>query len=43
MISDNAFDCLISIYERDRTLWAAVHACGNIRKLAKAHGINPEM
>lgn len=43
MISDNAFNRLISIYERDRTLWAAVHACGSIRRLAKAHGINPDL
>jgi hypothetical protein len=43
MISDHAFDRLKGIYERDRTLWAAVHACGSIRKLATAHGINPDL
>ena len=47
MITDAAFNRLIAIYEQDRILWAAAHVMDRrsgsvgLRKLARAHGINP--
>lgn len=48
VIADAAYDQLLAIYERDRIVWAAVYAMNHrdgwtgIRKLAFAHGINPD-
>ena len=48
MITDAAFDQLISIYERDRILWAAAYAThssdgiAGLRALARGHGIDPD-
>lgn len=41
-ISDAAYDALLAIYERDRHVFSAAHAVGNLRRLAKSHGINPD-
>ena len=43
IISDAAYDGLIAIYERDRSVFAACYAVGSLRKLASRHGINPDL
>lgn len=42
-ISDSAYDALRAIYERDRHVFSACHAVGGLRKLVRAHGINPDL
>lgn len=41
-ITDAAYDALRAIYERDRHVFSACHAVGSLRKLARAHGIDPD-
>lgn len=42
ILSDSAYSALKAIYERDRHVFSAAHAVGGLRKLAMAHGINPD-
>lgn len=42
-VSDNAYDALHAIYGQHRAVFAASYAVGTLRKLCKAHGINPDM
>lgn len=42
-VSDAAYDALLAIYERDRHVFSACYAVGSLRKLARAHGIDPDL
>ncbi len=42
-VSDAAYDALKAIYEQDRHVYSACYAVGSLRKLAQAHGIDPDL
>ena len=41
-VTDAAYDKLMGIYRRHNHVFAAAFAVGTLRKLCKAHGINPD-
>lgn len=41
-ITDRAYDALLERYGDDRTVFAAADGAGNLRRLAKRHGIDPD-
>lgn len=42
-VTDAAYDALIGIYRWHNHVFAAAFACRGLRKLCKAHGINPDL